>query len=332
MDVLKEHDPGGAGQIVRGVPVILRWFMNVLPLRLSSSCFSILAATLALLGNACAAGDEDKARAECHEKFVPIVQDCVRSHVAARGGNPKQYIEPCRAAIMDKARECVAKLMQLQRAEDIVASAAPEQDIAAPSGPGRVVIVISGVEGPVDLQDYATKISQLGYYTALIDGRTILSIDGKGGERLAQIVAKAQSSTNASPGKIAVIGFGIGGGGALAHAEALADKVAGVITYYPTTSFIAKVSDMKSFVGRFRVPLLAFAAANDSANNCCVLATIQDMDAQAKAQGKTMQLVVYPNADHNFAAGPNYRVDDAADAWQRTTDALHQYLDAPPAH
>ena len=32
---------------------------------------------------------------------------------------------------------------------------------------------------------------------------------------------------------------------------------------------------MKSFVAKFQVPLLAFAAAKDTAKNCCLLATIQ---------------------------------------------------------
>jgi dienelactone hydrolase len=45
-----------------------------------------------------------------------------------------------------------------------------------------------------------------------------------------------------------------------------------------------------------------------------------------------MDLVVYPNADHGFIAGPNYRADDAADAWKRTTAALQQALGDPGAH
>lgn len=300
--------------------------------KLSLQCSVVVTAAFVTATAALAADGEEKARAECHDKFVPIVQDCVRSHVAARGGNPKMYIEPCRAAIMDKARECVAKLMQLQRAEDVVASAAPEQDIPAPSGPGRVVIVISGIDGPGDLQDYATRISQLGYYTVLIDGRAILSADKKGGERLAQILDKAQSSPNALPGKVAVIGFAMGGGGALAYAERAPDKVAVVVAYYPTTSFITKIGDMKTFVDKFQVPLVAYAAGNDTFMNCCLLATIQDMDATAKSAGKQMQLVVYPNADHNFAAGATLKTDDAADAWKRTTDLLTQYLGAPGQH
>ncbi len=53
----------------------------------------------------------------------------------------------------------------------------------------------------------------------------------------------------------------------------------------------------------------------------------------AKALGKPMDLVVYPSADHDFIAGPNYRAADADDAWRRTTDALHQaFADPTAAH
>jgi dienelactone hydrolase len=39
-----------------------------------------------------------------------------------------------------------------------------------------------------------------------------------------------------------------------------------------------------------------------------------------------MDLVVYPNAEHNFIKGAAYRADDADDTWRRTTDTLHRYL------
>jgi dienelactone hydrolase len=36
--------------------------------------------------------------------------------------------------------------------------------------------------------------------------------------------------------------------------------------------------------------------------------------------------VVYPQAWHDFIMRPDYRADDAADAWMRTTQALRQHL------
>ncbi len=75
----------------------------------------------------------------------------------------------------------------------------------------------------------------------LLDGKAILAADRQGGgARLQKVIAKAQRSSNALPGKVAVIGFALGGGGALAYAEAEPALVATVITYYPATSFIDK--------------------------------------------------------------------------------------------
>jgi carboxymethylenebutenolidase len=303
--------------------------------RYASFISTVLLAIFSGPGAAYAANNEEAARAQCREKFVPVVKDCVRQKVMASGGSPAQYIPGCRAAIMDQARECVMKLMAAAGAREAATTAlGSETDIAPPSGKGRVVIVLSGIDGPGPVQDYANKVAQLGYFTVLLDGNAILSEDRQGGTRLAQVIAKAQASPNALPGKVAVIGFAVGGGGALAYAEAQPNTVASVIAYDPVTAFIAKVGGMKAFVGNFQVPLLAFAAAQDKFKDCCLLATIQDMQTTAKALNKPMELIVYPNADHNFSfsGGPTYRQDDADDAWKHTTDALHQAFGDAAAH
>lgn len=301
-------------------------------MQLSSAVFGLIAA-LSCSNVANAATDQEKARAQCHDKFVPVVQGCVRRKVMENGGSPTKYIPGCRAAILDKARECVVKLMAVARAGEVAAqSLATETDLTPPSGRGRVVIILSGSDGPDGLKDYAAKIAALGYYTVLLDGKAILAVDRQGGTRLHDVIAKAQSSPNALPGKAAVIGFALGGGGALAYAEPDPASFAAVIIYYPATSFVDKFGGMKAVVTKFKVPLLAFAAAKDTVRNCCLLATIQDMQATAKALGKPMDLVVYPDADHEFIAGPNYRAADADDAWKRTTDELHQVFGDPAAH
>jgi len=266
----------------------------------------------------------EQAKAQCHDKFVPVVRGCVREKVARNGGSASQYIPGCRESIMEEARACVSKLMGAEGPAEI--------DSAPPSGKGRVVLLLSGVDGTSPYKEYAEKLAKLGYYVVLIEGRQILSEDRKGSDRLAKAIAAAQGSPNALPGKVAVIGFSLGGGGALAYAERQPDAIAAVIAYYPATSFITKVTDMKTFVGNFQVPLLAFAGARDSYKDCCRLATIQAMEATAKATGKSMELVVYPDAEHNFVKGDTYRADDADDAWKRTTAALSQYLADAPAH
>jgi alpha-beta hydrolase superfamily lysophospholipase len=310
-------------------------------LRFSSPWFAMLFAIFAV--SDVAAATMEQARAQCREQLTPVVRECVRKKTADSGGSPFQYISGCRAAVMPQARTCVAKLIGAAGARPATdadrpaagdgATADSEADIAVspPSGPGRVVLVISGNEGPSAYKVYAEKIAMLGYYTVIIDGKDLLSGDMQGSGRLQKAIEKAQSSPDALPGKIAVIGFSQGGGGALAYAERQPDTVSTVIGYYPLTAFIAKVTDMKHFVGKFQVPLLVFAGGKDTYRNCCLLTTMRSMEAAAKQLGKPMEVVVYPNADHNFIKGPNYRADDTDDAWRRTTDALHQYLDDAPA-
>ncbi len=266
----------------------------------------------------------EQAKAHCRGEFAPVVRECVRRKVSQTGGSPAQYISGCRQAIMAKARDCVAKAMRTGAPD-------PEIELRPPSGRGRVVIMLSGVDGAVPYKPYAERVAKLGYYVVLIDGRQIWTKDKSGGDRLAKAIAAAQNSANAKPGKVAVIGFSLGGGGALAYAEREPDKVATVIAYYPLTKFIAKVSDMKSFVDKFQVPLLVFAGAKDTFHDCCLLATIQSMQATAKELGKSMDLVVYPDAQHNFIKDASYRPADAADAWKRTTAALAHYLGDTPA-
>jgi dienelactone hydrolase len=303
--------------------------------RFASFAYAVLSVLFSGFGAAHAANDEEAARAQCREKFVPVVKDCVRQKVMASGGPPAKYIPGCRAAIMDQARECVMKLMAAASAHAAATAAlATETDIAPPSGKGRVVVVLSGIDGPDPLQDFANKVAQLGYFTVLLDGKAILAEDKQGDTRLAEVIAKAQASPNALPGKVAVIGFATGGGGALAYAEAQPNTIATVITYDPVTAFIAKVGGMKAFVSKFQLPLLAFAAAQDKFKDCCLLATIQDMQATAKALDKPMELIVYPNADHNFTfvGGATYRADDTENAWTHTVDTLHQALGDAAMH
>jgi dienelactone hydrolase len=225
---------------------------------------------------------------------------------------------------MPQARACVARLLGANKEGDENTSA--EIDVAPPSGSGRVVLILLGIDGTDSYKAYAETIAELGYYAVVIYGRDILSADQKGSDRLKNAITKALGSPNALAGKVAVIGFSAGGGGALAYAEREPDTISTVIAYYPATSFIAKLTDMTTFVGKFQIPLLVLAAAKDDFNNCCLLTTANEMAATAKQLGKSMEFVVYPNAQHNFIKGSGYRADDAEDAWQRTVDRLHQYL------
>ena len=210
----------------------------------------------------------------------------------------------------------------------------PAQTAYAPQKlPAPVVIVISGQSGPTSYQSYAAALADLGYYTVLLAGRDILNPGKDGPVNLRKAIARAQQAPQALPGKVAVVGFSLGGGGALVHAVGWPDQVSMVVAYYPFTSFKAPPTTL---VKNFRVPVLMLAAELDRYNNCCLIDAAQAIAAAAKDSGLDFELVVYPQANHGFnlqtgAAGEPvkaYRAGDSADAWRRTVDMLgkHQAL------
>jgi len=204
--------------------------------------------------------------------------------------------------------------------------AAPAQtEYLPPAGKGRVVIVLSGRGGPTNYRPIAADLAKLGYYTVLLDGNDIRGYDEAGGTRLKASILRAQQSANALPGKVGVIGFSLGGGGALTHATRLPDLVAVVVVWYPQTEFIG---DDKAYVARMNVPTLILAGEKDVYWNCCLIDNMHGLEAAARELGKPLDLVVYPEADHafNLRAFGTYRPDDTADGLQRTAAALRQYI------
>jgi hypothetical protein len=92
----------------------------------------------------------------------------------------------------------------------------PAQTAYAPaSGKGPIAVVISGQSGPNSYQAYAAELAKLGYYAVLLDGKDILNPALTGTATLKTAIERAQRSPAAAPGKAAVIGFSLGGGGAL---------------------------------------------------------------------------------------------------------------------
>jgi dienelactone hydrolase len=228
-------------------------------------------------------------------------------------------------------------------AEGVSTEAGPEgpaQTAYAPAGkPGPVIIAISGQSGPASYHSYAAELAKLGYYAVLLTGKDILNPELTGEANLKKAIERAQSSPKAVKGKAAVISFSLGGGGALYNATPLEDLVSMVVAYYPYTKSWAGKMDW--FVKRFRVPVLVLAAGRDRYQDCCVIESMQAMEAAAKKSGAKFELVVYPEADHGFnlqtVAKPSargepvgaYRRDDDRDAWRRTVEMLKQYQPLP---
>jgi dienelactone hydrolase len=199
------------------------------------------------------------------------------------------------------------------------------------NGMGPVIIVISGQTGPASYQSYAEELARLGYYSVLVAGRDILNPQLTGSANLRKTIERALQSPGAAKGKVAVIGFSLGGGGALYNAASMPKLISMVVAYYPYTRTWANKID--SLVSNFQVPVLVLAAQRDRYKECCVIETAQAMEAVAKARGAPFELVVYPEANHGFnlktgASGEPmgaYRGEDDRDAWRRTVDMLKLY-------
>jgi dienelactone hydrolase len=200
----------------------------------------------------------------------------------------------------------------------------PSQTVyTPPSGKGPVVMILSGATGPRLYDPFAAALAKEGYYVVLLDGNEVRR-NAAGVASLRKAIARTQTAPSVISGKVAVVGFSLGGGMALWRAADITESVAVVVVYYPSTSF---VSDARDLVRRFRVPVLMLAGEQDRYNNCCLIETARAIEAAAKERKASFTLVSYPNAEHGFnLAVPAYRAQDDVDAWKRTLETLRQYV------
>lgn len=193
-----------------------------------------------------------------------------------------------------------------------------------PSGKGPAVILISGASGTAPYKWYAMDVAKLGYTAILVSGRDICPSTAGGcptaekdsAANLRKTILASQVHGRVIPGKVAVIGFSLGGGGALVFAAPVADAVAGVVAYYPS---ISKLPNTREVAARVAVPTLILAGEKDRYFECCLVESMREFDLAARAASTPTELVVYPSAGHAFNLdGPGSRPDDTADAWERT--------------
>jgi dienelactone hydrolase len=202
-------------------------------------------------------------------------------------------------------------------------SVAPaQQEFPPPQGKGRVVVLASGTSGPAHDTTVAREIAELGYDVVLFDGNQMAGTHGDG---VKADILEAQQMPHALPGKVALVGFSLGGGMILYFATQWPDLVSGAVLWYPENNFI---HDVPGFVSRLRVPLLVFAGAKDHyRDDCCTADIDSKLAAASTAAGKPFQLIVYPDADHDFVKGEDhYNPEHYADAFRRTADGLKVYL------
>ncbi len=188
---------------------------------------------------------------------------------------------------------------------------------------GPLVIMISGKSGKLLYGEFVKRLKGTGYRVILLDGNDFSLVKQKACE--ADLLTIIKDHSNASP-KAVIIGYSLGGAVALSCAGALSENVAGIITYYPATSFIA---DLDTCIEQLRVPVVVFQGEEDRYFNCCKVETIRHVHENAIKKGRTMELIVYPQAGHGFNLGPLRKDELDMDSWQKTMQALEKFLRRP---
>ena len=201
-----------------------------------------------------------------------------------------------------------------------------QQEFAPPAGKGRVVVAVSGAMGTGAYEFAAKKIAAMGYDVFLLNGKDMVGDKGAG---LKAAIDKAPQSSHALPGKVAAIGFSLGGGQVLGYAPSWPDQVAVVIVMYPLTSVY---KDISATVNRIKVPVLMFAGEADNFKDCCRIETARAIASTATANQIPLELVTYPGVGHDFVVErmPTYNASAAADAWAKTEAKLKQYVGDQP--
>jgi len=197
-----------------------------------------------------------------------------------------------------------------------------QQEFPPPQGKGRVVVLSSGQSGPTHYADVARDIAQLGYDVVMFDGN---AEEGTHGAGVRTAIQEAQGMPHALPGKVALVGFSLGGGMSLYYGTPWSDQVAGVVVWYPANSFIR---DVPGFASRLQVPVVVLAGGRDQYDHaCCTAANDTALQSAALAAGKSFALTIYPDADHDFVKGGfNYNAKDYDDGMKRTADALKLFF------
>lgn len=203
----------------------------------------------------------------------------------------------------------------------LAGTARSQEEYPPPQDKGRLVVVASGAMGIAAYRDMAKQIAQLGYDAVLFDGN---AMEGTQGAGLKTAIGQALHMPHALPGKLALVGFSLGGGMELFYGTTRPDVIAGAVLWYPATNFI---HDDAGWASRLQVPVLMFAGENDTYRNCCLIDNARKLAAAASAAGKPFDLVTYPNTQHDFIPGSGaYNPAAFSDAMKRMAERLKLYF------
>ncbi|MGB8339648.1 MAG: dienelactone hydrolase family protein [Burkholderiales bacterium] len=201
-----------------------------------------------------------------------------------------------------------------------------QETFVPPGGRGTALVAVSGQSGVAQYREHAAKLAGAGFFVVLIDGKDILfrtagSLDPAGRVRLRKVLSDAVADPRSSSRKAVLLGYSLGGGGVVQWGLAEDELVSRAVLFYPVVSRPGQ--DMTRAASEVRYPVLLLAGAQDKYMNCCLIETMQLLQAEAKKRSAPLELVVYPHADHAFnLPGAAFRPEDAADSWTRMSNFL----------
>jgi carboxymethylenebutenolidase len=201
-------------------------------------------------------------------------------------------------------------------------------------GPFPALVVIHEWWGLNDwVKEEASKLADQGYAALAIDlyrGNVATTPDeahqimrgvpsDRANRDLLAATAFLASRKNIDAKRIGSIGWCMGGGFSLDLAIADPNLKAAVINYGHLAADDATLKKINAAV-------LGIFGGQDKG---IPVADVNKFGAQLKAQGKTVEIKVFPDAGHAFENPNNktgYRADDAAEAWKLTVAFLAKYL------
>ncbi len=119
-------------------------------------------------------------------------------------------------------------------------------------------------------------------------------------------------------GKLAVIGFSLGGAYALDMSVTLAEEIAAVVTFYASYSGLDYSGSKAAYLCHF--------AQDDPFEPA---ESVAQMEQELQAAGRSVTIYMYPGTKHWFFEEnrPEYDAQAARVAWERTIEFLHQRLE-----
>jgi carboxymethylenebutenolidase len=130
--------------------------------------------------------------------------------------------------------------------------------------------------------------------------------------------------------RVAVMGFCRGGRQTWLYAAHSSHLKAAVAFYGPLLGGPSPIQPQSALdlAATINCPLLGLYGGQDAS---IPVDSVHEAEAKAKAAGKTVEIVIYPDAPHGFHADyrPSYRQADAEDAWKRTLAWFHRFGVSP---